>query len=95
MLACGQFDEALSSLREWLEKSLPDLRNMEIFSVYGDLETVNKLRDKHKELKEQIDAHRDTLNSVKERAQQVSIKIFFMISYFIVVIVLINLTNKI
>ncbi|EFO27979.2 spectraplakin [Loa loa] len=70
LLACGQFDEALSSLREWLEKSLPNLQNMETISVYGDLETVNKLCDKHNELKEQIDAHRDTLNSVKERAQQ-------------------------
>ncbi|VBB27153.1 unnamed protein product [Acanthocheilonema viteae] len=70
LLACGQFDEALSSLREWLAKSLPGLQNMEAIPVYGDLETVSKLRDKHKELKEQIDTHRDTLNSVKERAQQ-------------------------
>ncbi|MCP9258009.1 hypothetical protein DINM_001173 [Dirofilaria immitis] len=71
LLACGQFDEALFSLREWLEKSLPNLQNMETISVYGDLETVEKLRDEHNELKEQIDAHRDTLNSMKERAQQI------------------------
>uniref|UniRef100_A0A0R3RSE7 GAR domain-containing protein n=1 Tax=Elaeophora elaphi TaxID=1147741 RepID=A0A0R3RSE7_9BILA len=71
LLACGQFDEALSSLREWLEKSLPDLQNMEAIPVHGDLETVSKLRDKHKELMDQIDAHRETLNSVKERAQQI------------------------
>uniref|UniRef100_A0AAF5PYW1 GAR domain-containing protein n=2 Tax=Wuchereria bancrofti TaxID=6293 RepID=A0AAF5PYW1_WUCBA len=70
LLTCGQFDEALSSLREWLEKSLPNLQNIETISVYGDLETVSKLRDKHKELMDQIYAHRDTLNSVKERAQQ-------------------------
>lgn len=76
LLACGQFDEALSSLREWLEKSLPQLQNVQITPVYGDLETVSKLCDKHKELREQIDAHRDTLNSIKERAQQVSIEIF-------------------
>lgn len=75
-MACGQFDEALSSLREWLEKSLPNLKNIERISVYGDLETVSKLRERHKELKEQIDAHRDTLNSVKERAQQVLLEYF-------------------
>ncbi|VDK80304.1 unnamed protein product, partial [Onchocerca ochengi] len=70
LLASGQFDEALSSLREWLEKSLPNLQNMETIPVYGDLETVSKLRDEHNELKDQIDAHRNTLDSVKERAQQ-------------------------
>ncbi|KAK6106184.1 Spectrin repeat family protein [Brugia pahangi] len=70
LLTCGQFDEALSSLREWLEKSLPSLQNIETISVYGDLETVSKLLDKHKELMDQIYAHRDTLNSVKEHAQQ-------------------------
>ncbi|VDN02146.1 unnamed protein product [Thelazia callipaeda] len=71
LLACGQFDEALLSLREWLEKSLPDLQNLESTSVFGDLETVNKLYDDHKELKKQIDAHQETMKSIKERAQQI------------------------
>ncbi|VDK47914.1 unnamed protein product [Gongylonema pulchrum] len=70
LLACGQFDEALSSLREWLEKELPNLEDMENQPVHGDLETVSKLNDAHAELTAQIHGRRDTMNSVKERAQQ-------------------------
>lgn len=70
-MACGKFDEALSSLREWLESALPNLQKIESIPVYGDLETVTKLRDKLEELMKQIDAYRDTLNSVKKRAEEV------------------------
>lgn len=70
-MACGQFDEALSSLREWLENKLPSLQQLENVAVYGDLETVSKLNDEHEDLKAQIAAHRATMNSVKERAQKV------------------------
>lgn len=71
MLACGQFDEALSLLREWLEKELPNLERIENEPVHGDLETVTKLADELEDLKGKIDAHRSSLKSVKQRAQEV------------------------
>uniref|UniRef100_A0A915B3J8 Microtubule-actin cross-linking factor 1 n=1 Tax=Parascaris univalens TaxID=6257 RepID=A0A915B3J8_PARUN len=70
LLACGQFDEALSSLREWLEKELPLLQANENESVHGDLDTVTQLSDEHKALMNEIKARQASLQSVRQRAEK-------------------------
>lgn len=72
-MACGQFDEALSSLREWLEKELPLLQANENKPVHGDLDTVTQLIDEHKALMNEIKARQASLQSVRQRAEQVRI----------------------
>ncbi|VDK41941.1 unnamed protein product [Anisakis simplex] len=70
LLACGQFDEALSSLREWLEKELPSLEESENEPVHGDLDTVNQLIEKHQLLLNGIESQRASLESVRQHADQ-------------------------
>ncbi|KHN76670.1 Dystonin [Toxocara canis] len=70
LLACGQFDEALSSLREWLEKELPGLQAADEEPVYGDLDTVNQLIEEHQALMNAVEARQASLQSVRQRAEQ-------------------------
>ena len=73
LLESGQFDDALSSLREWLEKTLPVVEGRSRESVYGDVETVNQFVEENQSLKEEIKSRQASLASVRQRAEQVRV----------------------
>uniref|UniRef100_A0A0N5AJF6 GAR domain-containing protein n=1 Tax=Syphacia muris TaxID=451379 RepID=A0A0N5AJF6_9BILA len=71
LLESGQFDDALSSLREWLEKTLPEVEVKSGESAYGDMETVNLFAEENQAFKDELASRQGSLDSVRRRAEQI------------------------
>ncbi|MFH4984516.1 hypothetical protein AB6A40_011225 [Gnathostoma spinigerum] len=71
LLASGRFDEALSSLRDWLSIQLPSLRSAKDEKLKGDLDTVSQSIELQKGLESELESKRASLKSVQQHAEQV------------------------
>ncbi|TKR92402.1 hypothetical protein L596_007064 [Steinernema carpocapsae] len=63
----GKFDEALTSLTDWLEVVLPQVGQTE--KLKGDIDTVKRLFNEHEAVNDEIQGRRKGIERVRERAK--------------------------
>ncbi|XP_024083990.1 dystonin isoform X23 [Cimex lectularius] len=72
LLYCGQVKDALDALLDWLRKTHKDLS--EDGPVHGDLDTVQNLIEKHKNLEQDMENRKSQVESVEKSGRELASK---------------------